>query len=172
MGPGQLAPSPLPLGVPQTGTNVLRTWTSVRTGSASMPPAGTAVNVRWASAPRRTTAPVGVRPGAARLGDTAGAGCQARRADLGSPQTWTSAFSGTSVCSGAARTCPECSAASAVRAMSWTAVVAIAQVWGQPGWGGGRRGRAYCLPALRSLLECPILEGGGLSDPHLQQCPH
>lgn len=71
-GPGPLAPSPLPLGVPQTGTSVLRTWTSARTGSASMPRAGTAASVRWASAPRRTTAPAGVRPGAAGLGDAAG----------------------------------------------------------------------------------------------------
>lgn len=72
VGPGQLAPSPLLLGVPQTGTSVLRTWTSARTGSASMPWAGTAASARWASAPRRTTVPAGVRPGAAGLGDTVG----------------------------------------------------------------------------------------------------
>lgn len=163
MGPGQLAPSLLPLGVPQTGMNVPRTWTSARTGSASMPPAGTAVSVRWASAPRRTTAPAGVRPGAAGLGDAAGAGCRARRADLGSPQMWTSVSSGTSACSGAARTCPECSAVSAVGATSWTAVGATAQVWGQPGCGCGRApGSPPPCPQTSSPMSC---SGGGLSDP-------
>lgn len=177
VGPGQLAPSPLPLGVPQTGTNVLRTWTSARTGSASMPPAGTAASVRWASAPQRTTAPAGVRPGAAGLGDAAGgprgaagAGCQVRWADLGSPQMWTSVFSGTSACSGAARTCPECSAVCAVAAMSWTAVGATAQVGGQPGCGCGRApGSLPPCPRTSSRMSC---SGGACLTPHHQQHPH
>lgn len=177
VGPGQLAPSPLPLGVPQTGTNVLRTWTSARTGSASMPPAGTAASVRWASAPQRTTAPAGVRPGAAGLGDAAGgprgaagAGCQVRWADLGSPQMWTSVFSGTSACSGAARTCPECSAVCAVAAMSWTAVGATAQVGGQPGCGCGRApGSLPPCPQTSSRMSC---SGGACLTPHHQQHPN
>lgn len=171
------APSPLPLGVPQTGTNVLRTWTSARTGSASMPPAGTAASVRWASAPRRTTAPAGVRPGpqgwgtpqvGPGVGGAAGAGGRARRADLGSPQMWTSVFSGTSVCSGAARTCPGCSAASVVGATSWTAAAATARVCGQ-GSGCGRAPGSR-PPALGPLPECPI--PGACLTPHLQPHPH
>lgn len=72
--------------------------------------------------------------------DRAGGSLQAGRPDLASPQTWMSAFWETSVCSGAVRTCLECSAASVMRVLSWTAVVATAQVWGQQGGGRGDAG--------------------------------
>lgn len=93
-----------------------------------------------------------------------GAGCREKRADLGPPQMWTSAFSGTSACSGAARTCLECSAVPAVGAMSWTAAGATAQVWGQPGCGCAQV-LGSPTPALRpSRMSC---SAGGLS-----HCPH
>lgn len=84
-------------------------------------------------------------------------------ADLESPQMWTSAFWGTSVCSGAARTCLECSAVSVMRAMSWTAAVVTAQVWrhwrlgmGDAGL-GARRGTAHFFAAIVSPFKYLLL---------------
>lgn len=86
---------------------------SVRMGSASASPAASAVSVKWASAPRRTTVPARVRPGPLGLGHSS-MPLQARQADLRSPQVWMGACWATSVCLGAVRTCLECSAESVI----------------------------------------------------------